>query len=435
MDIQKTSENKFTATETTLTDNQIVTADIEPLKTDNDSSDNVADETDNENEQEWISDYGITIMPNDFNVSTLYNLIKRGKIEIPNFQRNFVWDKKQSSKLIESFILGLPVPQIYLYQDENNNLKVIDGLQRLLTLFFFISGRFPRKNARTLLNKNTYIDEKDLINRDNFTDFYLDLPQKEKNKTNNTNPLHNKCFKELDFELNGANVRDKLEMTTVRTIIIKQYSPKEENPSSMFEIFNRLNTSGTKLNAQEIRMSLYYSQFFDMVIELNNDTNWRKVFGTEYPDSRMKDIELIFRAFALATESAKSISSDNLNYKPSMSSFINSFCCTAKKFDQNTIDLYKSIFLAFSQDASQYDKILLNDKGKFTAAYFDAIFSACTENAFLHNDVSKIIKINEKNIKELKNNNEFISTSLENTASVKNVKTRLRLAREFIRHE
>ena len=74
-----------------------------------------------------IDEYDITAAPNDFNVLTLFNFIESGAVKIPGFQRNYVWDIARASKLIESLILGLPVPQIFLYEENRNSFLVIDG--------------------------------------------------------------------------------------------------------------------------------------------------------------------------------------------------------------------------------------------------------------------------------------------------------------------
>ncbi len=90
-----------------------------------------------EEELPSIVSYDITVIPNDFNVMTINSLIESNVISIPNFQRNYVWDKKRASKFIESLIIGLPIPQIFLYQKSRNSYSVIDGQQRLLTMYFF----------------------------------------------------------------------------------------------------------------------------------------------------------------------------------------------------------------------------------------------------------------------------------------------------------
>lgn len=89
-----------------------------------------------EDEQIEVDEFDITATPNDFNVATLFNFIESGAVVIPGFQRNYVWDRQRASKLIESLILGLPVPQIFLYESARNKFQVIDGQQRLLSIYF-----------------------------------------------------------------------------------------------------------------------------------------------------------------------------------------------------------------------------------------------------------------------------------------------------------
>ena len=90
-----------------------------------------------------VTQYDISVIPNDYTIITINNLIDTNAIEMPVFQRNYIWDRKRASRFIESLILGLPVPQIFLYQKERNKFLVIDGQQRLLTIYYFIKQRFP----------------------------------------------------------------------------------------------------------------------------------------------------------------------------------------------------------------------------------------------------------------------------------------------------
>ena len=101
-----------------------------------------------EEEEEFPVEYKITASPNDFNVNTLFSLIDEGKVKLPGFQRNYVWDIKKASRLIESIIMGLPVPQLFFYERVRNDFLVIDGQQRLLTVYYFIKGKFPREEKR-----------------------------------------------------------------------------------------------------------------------------------------------------------------------------------------------------------------------------------------------------------------------------------------------
>lgn len=100
-----------------------------------------------------VTQYDISVIPNDFNITTIFNLIDSGAVEMPVFQRNYIWDKKRASRFIESLILGLPVPQIFLYQKERNKFLVIDGQQRLLSIYYYIKQRFPLVEKRAELRK------------------------------------------------------------------------------------------------------------------------------------------------------------------------------------------------------------------------------------------------------------------------------------------
>lgn len=87
------------------------------------------------------SRYEIVTYPADFTLENLVAKYRKGQIRIPGFQRKFVWRLPQASKLIESFLLGLPVPSVFLYTDpEDNTLQVIDGQQRLLSVVYFFEG-------------------------------------------------------------------------------------------------------------------------------------------------------------------------------------------------------------------------------------------------------------------------------------------------------
>ena len=100
---------------------------------------------DSEQEITDIVDYDISVSPNDFNLKTLFDFIDSGIVKIPGFQRNYVWDIKRASKLIESLLIGVPIPQIFLYEEKKNSFLVIDGQQRLMTIYYFKKKRFPRK--------------------------------------------------------------------------------------------------------------------------------------------------------------------------------------------------------------------------------------------------------------------------------------------------
>lgn len=114
-------------------------------------SDWIEIENDGDEDEVQIEEYELTSSPNDFNVSTIFNFIESGVVKIPGFQRNYVWDIKRASKLIESIIIGLPVPQIFLYEEGRNSFLVIDGSNALCQFFILLSNVFQKRTKEMKL--------------------------------------------------------------------------------------------------------------------------------------------------------------------------------------------------------------------------------------------------------------------------------------------
>ena len=135
------------------------------------------DYAEDESDDYPISDYEITATPNDFNILTIFQFIESGAVRIPGFQRNYIWDLKRASRLIESLLMGLPVPQIFLYEHGRNEFHVIDGQQRLMSIYYFIKMRFPRMEQRSKLryifDEKGSIPEDILHDNEYFTQFQL----------------------------------------------------------------------------------------------------------------------------------------------------------------------------------------------------------------------------------------------------------------------
>src|ERR1039457_761517 len=315
-----------------------------------------------EEDDAQIDEYDITATPNDFNVITLYNFVESGAVRIPGFQRNYVWDLGRASKLIESLILGLPVPQIFLYETERNRFLVIDGQQRLMSVYYFIKQRFPKKEKRselrTIFDENGKIPENVVHDDQYFENFRLKLSE--------TIPSQPNRFKNLSYAT-LADYKTQFELRTIRNVIIKQNSPQGDD-SSMYEIFNRLNTGGINLKPQEIRTSMYHSPFYELLYRVNTSPQWRRLLRTPEPDLHMKDIEILLRGFAMLI--------DGPNYTPSMVRFLNRFSRKCEKHtpDQNAYleDLARSFLNASSR---MPDDAFVNKRNRrFNIALYEAVF-------------------------------------------------------------
>jgi hypothetical protein len=209
-------------------------------------------------------DYKISVIPADLTLESLYTRWGKKELLIPGFQRKFVWKLPQSSKLVESFLLGLPVPAVFLYKDKEEKHEVIDGQQRLKSIFYFFEGYFGDEDSS---HHRTVFRLKGLNERSRFYD---------------------KSYPELE-EVDQRRLKNGI----LRAFIIEQLNPNDN--TSIYHIFERLNTGGTVLKNQEVRNCVYWGPFNDTLQELNKFQPWRNLVGGQVLDRRMKDVELILR--------------------------------------------------------------------------------------------------------------------------------------------
>ena len=364
-----------------------------------------------------VTQYDISVIPNDFNITTIFNLIDSGAIEMPVFQRNYIWDRKRASRFIESLVLGLPIPQVFLYQKARNRFLVIDGQQRLLSVYYFIKQRFPllekRAELRKVFDENNGIPDSVLFDDSYFQDFKLQLPKSEEGEKN---PLDGLRYSTLGM------YKSNFEFMTMRCMAIRQNEPKEDD-SSVFEIFSRLNTGGVNLTNQEIRACLYYSDFFRMLNMLNQNAIWRNLYGKP-EDSKFRDVEIILRSFALLC--------DGENYSGSMNNFINRFAKKAMNYSTQEVEYYHDLFMSFLNACIDIPREQFATKnGELNAALFDCIFAVVADE---HNRNKSFIseKIQGDRIWALKADSEFEEAITHSTSHTKMVAMRIEKAREYL---
>lgn len=215
--------------------------------------------------------YDITSYGADYPVDGLVKRLNRRDVVIPSFdpayeetdevrgfQRRFVWTRPQMDKFVESLLLGLPVPGIFLVREKTNRLLVLDGQQRLRTLQNFYRGTHAERVYRL-----QYVQA----------------------------PFVGKLYEDLDDE-----DRRRLDDSIIHATVLRQEFPTESQ-DAVYSIFERLNTGGTPLQPQEIRIALYNGPFLHLISKVNEDANWRALYGPASP--RFKDQELILRVMAL----------------------------------------------------------------------------------------------------------------------------------------
>lgn len=235
-------------------------------------------------------------------ISALYEKYKDGRLDTQaDFQREFVWDITRSSRLIESAMLGIPLPIIYLSQefDDKKGIVecVIDGQQRLRAFFSFIDGKFPN-DSEFRLSKLKVLDQ------------------------------HNgKRFDELP-RVDQSKIKDY----SLRTITFDGDSDEDLK----YEIFERLNTGAVSLKIQELRNCMYRGTYNDLLKDLAKDEGFKSLLGMK-PDNRMRDVSLVLRFAAFYHETY-------IKYKPPMKSFLNREMVKNRSISDEEADELRSAF-------------------------------------------------------------------------------------------
>lgn len=369
-----------------------------------------------------VNAFDLTSTPNDFNVATIHNYIERGTLVIPDFQRNYVWDLKRASRLIESLLLGLPIPQLFLYEEQRNKFLVIDGQQRLLSIYFFKKMRFPRMDRRGALRKiydqHGSLSNEVLHDDAYFHPFNLALPSRA--------PSRPSRYSGLNYET-LVSEQETLDLRPIRNVVVKQNVATADR-APIFEIFNRLNTGGVNLTPQEIRASLFHSSFYERVRHMNLDSRWRRFLFSSEPDLHLKDLELILRGFAMLEKGER--------YSPSMVQFLNGYSDDATKFDAQHVQYLEGLFHSFLASASGLRDDAFKNKGnrRFNVALYEAVFFAASRDAYGSRSLITQ-KLLASSVAELESDDGFQQAAVKASADSANVKTRRERAVTIVKFE
>eukprot|EP00899_Mesostigma_viride_P014021 jgi/Mesvir1/2261/Mv19308-RA.1 len=220
------------------------------------------------------------IIKSELTVGSMVDRIARGKLDVaPRFQRNYVWKLPAASKLVESVFMFAPIPTIFCCLGEDGQTwEVVDGKQRLTSLWSFVKGEFP--DGRPFVLNGLEV-----------------LPE-----------LNDKSFQDLD---------DAQRETLLDYSLSVHLLPAADlDPDYVFEVFERLNMGGMQLNAQELRNCMYHGKYKDLVEELVMHPLMRDICRSPVPQPRMKDHELILRFFALLRNTP-------VNYRGPMKQWLN----------------------------------------------------------------------------------------------------------------
>ena len=284
--------------------------------------------------------YSITAYGADFTVDDLVARLNRGDIVIPTFdahvpqegsniagvQRRQVWRRPQRDKFIESLLLGFPVPGIFLVGEPNHTYLVLDGQQRLRTLQEYCQedGSGPTLGS---------------VHKDFSGKTYVDL---------------------------FPTDRRRLDNSLIHATIVREDAPTD-NKAGIYQIFERLNTGGTQLNPQEIRVALYGGDLMKLLSDLNRNEDWRLIYGLA-ESKRLKDQELILRSLAMYEEDG--------SYRAPMKTFLSNYMSKNQNPTGERLAFLRSVFEKTVCEISTWigqDAFRLQE-GRLNAAVLESVF-------------------------------------------------------------
>jgi hypothetical protein len=288
-------------------------------------------------------------------IGELANMYEKGEIILrPEYQRYFRWTKEQKSKLIESILIGLPLPSFFMAQNENGDWEVVDGMQRLSTILDFMGGlKQENKHPETYKKFDTLTDDL----------FYL------------------KEFADKSWDDFSRRIQLDFKRTKVQLTILLRTT----NLDAKFELFQRLNSGGTAISGQELRNAILASEKPEMLKWLENlaeNEDFQKVTGlTDENKSTRYDMELVLRFIVfLSSYSAdlKNFNSVDVYLTHVLRQFI-----ADKKFNlQAEGDRFEKTFevihRAYGENALKYKTA--PGAGKFSISFFEAVALGIAQN-------------------------------------------------------
>jgi len=315
----------------------------------------------------------------DRDVYSVYELKRRyeqARIVLdPDYQREDVWTKKQKSELIESVLMGIPLPVMYFAQDKYGTLQVIDGRQRLTALFEFLDNKFAISSIPILKD------------------------------------LKGKKFKALQ-----PIYQAKLEDYQIVIYVIKPQTPDRVK----FDIFERVNRRGTQLNKQEMRNALYQGKSTALLKELSNYEEFLNATGNAINKKRMKDRYLILRFIAFYLWKKKKLIYEGkpVEYKSDIDDFLGKTMEIINNMDDESINTLRTVFARAMKNSFEIfgkDGFRIPSKGRkrpINMALFESLSYLMSHKAIQY--YKERIK---KDIETLFSDKEFIKSLTERVDS------------------
>ena len=352
---------------------------------------------------------GITIQQykTDVGFRTLVESVNENLYVIPKYQRKYRWSKEQVIALVESLICGLPIPPIYTCRNAQNQLEILDGQQRIMSLFFYYIGYYLNKK------KNSCINFSDLIIGDySFKEALLEQFQLEElhvNLKGKNGKLVNVDYANLPLEM-----KRRIDYTSITIIEIK-VDDKNRKTEILRQIFANLNRGGALLSTQEQRNGIYSCDFYEMLQSFNRkDLAWRKIWGRE--DAKEKDLEALLRLCAL--KKYVRVKETALNYDFVIDGYKSSYTDMLDRFSEESMEFDEKQIAEYRESLSEFLKL-------FQVSYKQSSKIALLESFYVVYEKLGVRKaITNKVYNSILDNEQYISCARQGTVQMKSMNER-----------
>lgn len=257
---------------------------------------------------------------------------------IPKYQRKFRWKKEQVQELARSLVKGYPIPPIYAYRNTDGQLEILDGQQRVMSLFFYYIGKFIDTQKFSAVDYR----KMDVANIK-----YCEVLEKNFDLVDMVTYLEDDETKvDISYQALPMELKRKVDYTTI-TVIELRWDTMDSRISDIQKIFENLNSKGTQLSPQEVRNGVYNCDFYDMLRAINDENgDWKRIRGRE--SDKEEDMEMLLRLCTVEKNVKYQNGEFAINdYHSNYSDWMNDFSEYSLKMNENEIGYYKSVLEDF----------------------------------------------------------------------------------------
>ncbi len=300
----------------------------------------------------------------------------------PDFQRNFVWTPIQRSRFIESILMGIPLPPLYVNQTQQGNYILVDGLQRTNTLYdFIVDGSFALDSSLNAVRDSA-----------------------------------GKRFKELPMTFQSRIEDKKMSVYVIKPSV---------NIKIVYDIFDRINTGGTPLTRQEVRNCYYTGKSTALLRLLSNQNEFHDATSMGIPATRMRDREAILRCIAFQIRPIEDYKNDMDDFLRSTMEYINGI--SDEEIESIRVNFIRTMSNAFQLFGDRCFRLPTPlSRGRINVAVMETIF------VFLSTVESQLLLRNKErinaNFSMLLANPDYELCVTRSTGTTSRVKTQFSLA-------